>query len=208
MAEPWTDDLAALGEASRSQLRSLAATRAAVLSQEPKMRLYKQRPVLSALIALVVLAVAAPIAYAIGSRIFVSIDPNKSAQEIEQDVQSQFQQAGVQATVHADKQDGQIEVQIQTADPELAYALAVAVPGGSAASEQTVVRTEVACTLTDAQQAQFMAVLVAVAKEKPDAPQDQLQAALADGLAQAGFHDVEIHAEAGTITVKVKAPPT
>ena len=78
MAEPWTDDLAALGETTRSQLRSIAATRANLRMENKNMSLIKRRPLWAAAIAALVLAIAAPVAWAIGTKIFVSIDPDQS----------------------------------------------------------------------------------------------------------------------------------
>ena len=109
MADPWTDDLAALGDRSRRQLRSIAATRASVLpklSKESKMRMFKHHPVLATLVTLVILAVAAPLAYAVVDRVFISVDPDKSAGEIER--RSALSRAVVAGALKALKDEGRL----------------------------------------------------------------------------------------------------
>lgn len=144
MAELWRDDLAALGERSQHHLRSPAATRAALLAtpQETKMRFFKN-PVLAALIVLAVIALAAPIAYAVVGRVFLSIDADKSAPEIEQDLNRQLQSQGVPATVEAHKSDdGIVHVKIESDQPDLPAKLEVGTPN---ADEARAYRVEVVC---------------------------------------------------------------
>ena len=80
MAEPWNNDFVALDERSRTQLPSLAATRARVLSAQEnhQMRLFKNRPFLVTLIVLALAGVASGTVYAV-DRVFLSVDPGKSA---------------------------------------------------------------------------------------------------------------------------------
>src|SRR5262249_21782596 len=116
VADPWSSDLSALGDHTRRDLRSLDATRAALAAsqEKTKMRFFKAHPALSALLALAVLAVAAPLAYAVVREVWVRIDPDKPAPEIERDIQSQLEAAGVPATVHADKtDDGKLRLAIK-----------------------------------------------------------------------------------------------
>ena len=79
MADPWTEDFAALNARARHQMRSITATRASILarsaSKEPRMRLVKHHPILAALAAILFLAVPAPLAYAVVDPEFVSVDP-------------------------------------------------------------------------------------------------------------------------------------
>ena len=99
MAEPWTDDLAALGNQTRNGLRSLAITRAVCDHHDdsrPKMRsmrFFKQHPALATLLVLAILGIATPVAYAIVDHVFLSIDTTKSEADIEADVHSQLEAA-------------------------------------------------------------------------------------------------------------------
>lgn len=215
MAEPWTDDLAALGERSRAQLRSLAATRAHVLSTQEtsKMRFFKNRPLLATLLVLALVGVASGAAYAV-DRVFLSVDPDKSAPEIEQDVKSQLESAGVEVTsVQAEKTDGRVEIRIASPDEHLGSALAVQGPDGviEGVGGAGQLRLEIGCTLTDAQQKQL--VDAGASKEMMDALTCEADAAarvtrIENALAAHGFHDVTVTVTADTVTVTVKAPPT
>lgn len=125
----WTDDLAALGDESRRGLRSLAATRASVPT-ENKMRFHKAHPALAALIALLVIGVTAPLAYAFVRHVLVTVDPDKPTDQIEKDVTDQLHAAGVEANVKATKSDDRpLEIRIESSDETLGSALAVNVGG-------------------------------------------------------------------------------
>jgi nitrogen regulatory protein PII len=206
---PWTDDFAALGERSASQLRSIAAMHAA-LRPEPKMSIFKRRPLFATVVALAVLALAAPIAYAIGTRVFISIDPDQTAPEIEQNVQQQLDNAGVPATVTADKfGDGNVRVQIK-ASPAVGSNLDVELGNLGSNAEQSQVRLEVMAQLSDPQFDQLQTVIASDAVTNAvdnDAPADA-EKAVTDALAAAGFHAVTVHVVDGSLTVRVTAPPT
>jgi hypothetical protein len=74
------------------------------MSQETaKMRFIKTHPAVAALVALVLLTLVGSAAYAVVGEVWVSTDPDQAPSEIEKDVQSQLQAAGVPATVHADR---------------------------------------------------------------------------------------------------------
>lgn len=224
MADPWTDDLAALGEDTRAQLGSLAHTRARLRMEPPMKNVFKRRPLFAIAVTALVLAVAAPVAWAIGTKIFVTFDPDKSAPEIEQDITNQLQSAGVTATVHADKSDGRLSVQIRGSGEALDHANLEVVPAGSAGvviekegsagSKQVVSRqirleVETAQPLEDAALAKLQAVLGT--KEVTDALEgddlDHLEEVVTDALANAGFHAVTVEATPGALTVHVTAPP-
>jgi hypothetical protein len=209
---PWTDDLAALGERSASQLRPIAATRAA-LRPEPKMSIFKRRPLFATIVALAVLALAAPVAYAIGSRVLISVDPDQTAPEIEQNIQEQLDNAGVPATVTADKTDGVVAIKIATADPDaLGSGFDIQVPNGTidvhGSAEQSQIRLEVATKLEDAQLVQLQAVItspavIAAITTDPDHAAQTIIAA----LAAAGFPAVQVTNDTGGFTVHVSAAP-
>jgi hypothetical protein len=131
VAEPWTTDLAALGTRTQWRLRSPAITRAECIHHEskPKMRFFKQHPALATLIILAILGIATPVAYAVVDRVFLSIDPNQSESDLEEDVLDQLEAQGHDnAVVTAKKTDHEYTVTIQSEDPALGN-LDVEVPG-------------------------------------------------------------------------------
>jgi len=90
------------------------------------MRSLIRKPVFAALLILMFLGLAAPIAYAVVDRVFLSIDADKSATEIEEDVNHQLQSQGVPATVEARKSDeGIVHVKIQSSQPDLGTKLQI-----------------------------------------------------------------------------------
>ena len=214
MADPWSDDLAALGERTRSQLRPIAATRAN-LRMEPKMTFFKRRPVLATALAVLVLAIAAPVAWAIGTRIFISIDPDQSAPEIQENIQNQLDTAGVKATVQADKtDDGKLKLQIRTSDPSLGSNLDIAVAGtvDVVGKREMRVMVEAKQKLDAAALARLQAALDSKAvkdvTEVAELDADQVEEVVTDALVNAGFHAVHIDVDASSISVHVTAPPT
>jgi hypothetical protein len=211
VAEPWTDDLAALGERSQQQVRSIAATRAHVLSaqENSKMRFFKNRPVLAVLMVLALVGVASGAAYAV-DRVFLHIDLDETAPQIQQDVTTQLQNAGVSANVQAEKSDGKIEVKIATTDPSLPFRLDFSAPHGTQVERdqgQLIIKPDVA--LDDAQTAQLVSAgsssdvvaALAIAEDKGDT------APLAAAFAAHGFHDVKVSVAGTSVTVTITAPP-
>jgi hypothetical protein len=224
VAEPWTNDLAALGERTRDRLRSLEATRT-ILSihsnQETKMNQLKKHPAFAVLTVLALLMIAAPIAYAVVDRVFLSIDPDQTAPEIERNVQSQLDSVGIPAAVTADKDNaGNIVVRIQTADHRLGSNLEVAVPDGTPddrelrieVAREVEVRLELACALTDAQSQRLETAVTderftELLRGRNTQTDGELATAITQKLAVDGFHAVNVRMEAGAIAVTVNAPP-
>jgi hypothetical protein len=213
VADPWTDDLAALGEKTRSQLRPIAATRTS-LRMEPKMSFFKRRRILATALAALALAIAAPVAYAIGTKIFISVDTDKPATEIEQDIQSQLQAAGMTADVHADKSDGHLKVMIKSL-PWTGSNVEIDVKGahGSDVVQRRLeVQIETPQRMDDAALARLQAVLdskdVKAAVEAPDLDADKVEEIVTDALVNAGFRSVQVDVDGDSITVHVTAPPT
>ena len=205
MADPWSDDLAALGEHSRQGLHSLAATRASVPS-ETKMRFHKAHPALAALIALLVIGVTAPLAYAFVRHVLVTVDPDKPADQIEKDVTDQLHTAGVEATVKATTaDDGQLKVYIQTSDEHLGSDLDVNIGGEvRKAGEGRGIRVE--CHECDAAREQLVmkaATTVGVLEVIDD--DAAVGPAITKALADAGVTDVEVKVAPDAITVVVGA---
>ncbi len=214
MADPWSSDLAALGEHSRRGLRSLDATRAALAQrpQETKMRFFKKHPALAALLAILVIGLFAPLAYAVVHRVFLTVDPQKPASEIEADLRSQLQSAGVNASVHAEKtDDGKLRIGIMPTDPS-GSDVDVVVNGGGAPGGG--LRVEVHCLLDPTQMQRLQAVvqsdqLIQLFVDRPDGQSDDdLAAAIARVLADQGFHGVEVRHQDSSFTLVIKSPPT
>jgi hypothetical protein len=202
VADPWTDDLAALGTHTRSGLRSLAITRAECVHHERKpMRFFKQHPALAALLVLAILGIAAPVAYAIVDRVFLSIDVNKSESEIEADVQAQLQAAGKTGTVTATKGNHEYEVAIESDDPSLGN-LDLEIVGPNDTKYQ--LHLEIPPTLPEAQQT---AVGEAASKaiQRPNGETDaEMEKAIIDDLAKQGVRDVVVKVRGTAISIVVR----
>ncbi|HEY1549384.1 MAG TPA: hypothetical protein VGG28_16270 [Kofleriaceae bacterium] len=204
----WTDDLAALGETTRSQLRSIAATRAN-LRMEQNMSLIKRRPLLAAAIAALVIAIAAPVAWAIGTKIFVSIDPEQSADQIQHSVQTQLDNAGVPATVEASKDDGKLKLKIMSHDPAAGSNLAISIAGSAAPVDSFQVRLEVQAMLTPAQVERLQTAMSspAISDAESSGDADTIEEAVTDALVAAGFKAADVQVTDKTLSVTITQPP-
>ena len=215
MADPWSSDFAALAERSQHGLRPLAS-----FSQpkETKMRFFKSHPALAAVVTLLVLGLVSGAAYAVVREVWVYVDPDKSAPELQQDLQDQLEDQGVHAKVTVDKPTiGKTQVRIMAtgsagSDVDL-QKLHVEVAGHEGEEQQTFhgIRFQVACNLTEEQMnttqrtvtdERFIEMLV------KHTPNDEIARAIKAELAAKGFHDVEVKVDADGIDVTVKAPPT
>lgn len=206
MADPWSSDFAALGEHSRQALRSLQATRAS-LPKESKMRFHKAHPALAALIALLVIGVTAPLAYAFVRHVFVTVDPDKPTDQIQQDVTDQLHAAGVEANVKAEKaDDNELKLTIQTSDENLGSDLHVNVGGNTVAAQQgRGIRIE--CHECDAS-AQTLASQAVTGGDVLDHIDDDaaIGPALDKALTDKGFTNVQVTVAPDMITVAVHPP--
>jgi hypothetical protein len=208
VAEPWTNDLAALGEHTRRQLRPLSMPQ-----ETTKMRFFKAHPALAALAAVALLTALGGAAYAVVREVWVSIDADKPADQIEQDVHAQLEAAGVPASVHAEKSDdGKLKVSIQSADITAEQALHIAVNGKDAESTDRMVRLRVACDGKPDPGATLALAEVASGKdmvdvlENHDMSDDELAAAITKVFAAHGYKaDVSVGPDGITATVHVPA---
>lgn len=214
MADPWSDDLAALGEHTRHQLRSLDATRTALSrSQETKMRLFKTHPALAAILAVLVLALFGGAAYAVVREVFITIDPDKPADQIQQDINDQLQRAGVPATAQAEKDGDRLKVRIRSTDPN-ADEVKINVAGRGDPGEQhgLRLRLEVHCELTDAQREALQAAasserVIDLVVDRGDNTDADVAAAVKQILADAGFTDTDVAVTSGELAITIKSPP-
>jgi hypothetical protein len=226
VAEPWTDDFEALAAHTREQAPALAATRARFLSTPEKssMRFFKNRPLLAVLLVLALVGAASGAVYAV-DRVFLHVDPDKSAPEIEQDVTQQLQNAGVPTVgVHADKSDGEVRIEIETTDDNLGSALNVDVDGVDPANVvrevdglgALPVKFDIrAAALTKDQRSSMMTAVIDhgvmdamraySAAEHPDPK--PLVAAITQALGQRGFAGVSVDVTAKEIVVTIPSAP-
>jgi hypothetical protein len=204
VADPWSNDLAALGTHSRTGLRSLAMTRAACTDErKPKMRFFKQHPALATLLVLAILALFAPVAYAIVDRVFLSIDVSKSETEIENDIYDQLHAAGhPNAVVTAKKSDHQYEIAIESQDPALGKLDLEIAAGGKTYK----VHFEIPPTLPESQQ---MAVGEAVSKalQRPAGKSDaEVEKTIVDDLTQHGVREFTVRVRDTSVSVVIQPP--
>ncbi len=205
MAEPWTDDLAALGTHTRSGLRSLASTRAAcdLHERKPKMRFFKAHPALATLLVVALLGLFAPVAYAIVDRVFLSIDTSKSETELEQDLKQQLDNAGHSgASVKATKNDHEFTIAIESDNPALAGNLDLQINGAN--NEPINLHLALPETLTEAQ---GIAVGEAASNaiQRPNNETDaQVEKQIVDELARHGMTDVTVHVQGDSLSITVR----
>jgi hypothetical protein len=218
VAEPWSDDFAALAERSQHQLRSLDATRTALSTpQETKMRFFKTHPALAALVALLVLSLVGGAAYAVVREVFITIDHDKPADQIEKDVQNQLEAAGVPATVHASKRDdGKTEIRIgMTGSNEHDFDLKFADKNGPVeqGSDRLQLQVQIKCKLDPAQMEEVTKIasgehVIELAVNRGELTDDEIIAAVKAAYAEGGFKDVDVAiTDDNKLTVTVKSPP-
>jgi hypothetical protein len=182
------------------------------------MRLLKH-PALFALVILLVIGILAPVAYAIVDRLVLSVDVDQSEADIEDDLQSQLESAGIPATVTAKKSNNgsQVSISIEPDDKEQAKQLGsdveVHVPNLPANAVALQMRLEVACELTDAQDKQLedtmnKADFLTVLSDRPAGQTDaQLADAIKKSLADHGWRDADVSVTKTSVSVTIKAPP-
>jgi len=167
------------------------------------MRTLIRKPLFAALLVLAFLGLAAPIAYAVVDRVFLSIDADKSAPEIEEDVNHQLQSQGVPATVEARKShDGIVHVKIESPDQELESKLSVAGGDGQA---QRAYRVQVDCPdevgcadLHDAATNQDILNVLVNASDRTD---EELAAAIQKHLEE---YKVDVTVHDGVVTIRCR----
>jgi uncharacterized membrane protein YkoI len=217
VAEPWSDDFAALAERSRHDLRSLAATRTALSTpKETKMRFFKTHPALGALVALLFLSLVGGAAYAVVREVFITIDHDKPADQIEKDVHDQLEAAGVPATVHAAKRDdGKTEIRIGMTGSDHDVDLKFADKNGPVEqdSDRLQLEVQIKCQLDPAQTEAVTAIasgeqVIDLAINRGDKTDDEIIAAVKAAYADGGFKDVDVTITDGDkLMVTVKSPP-
>ena len=178
------------------------------------MSFFKNRPVLATVIVTLCIATFSSLAYAVVSRVWLSVDTSKSAPEMEQDMRDQLDQAGVKADVFVDKSDDRLKIGVRSTDPN-APEIGVRVNGHdeSAGSRRVELRVEVRVELSADQQHALQAALEAKAvrdlvEDRPaDITDDELAHRIAAALADLGFKDVDVVVTNGSITIAVKSAP-
>jgi hypothetical protein len=231
MSEPWASDFRALREHSRVDAPSLERTRQFVLAsakttetpKEKTMTFLKRRPALAVAIALGLIAVLTPVAYAVVNKVFLTIDRDKSEEEIEDDVRQQLEAAGISPTeVKAEKRgDGWLKIGIRSDDDPRALAsdldIDVRGSGGSGSGVevglegQMRIEISVECDLSPAQM-QALTELVSSDEFVDPVRADQSDAQVAAGMRAVleahGYRGAQVTVNGNTATVTVTAPPT
>lgn len=213
MAEPWSNDFAALAERSRAGLPTLDAARAALStrSQEKSpMRFFKSHPALAALIAIAVLGAASGAAYAVVREVWVTVDPAQSAPEIEHSVQSQLDQQGVPAVVYADKSDdGKLMVAIKSQGEgegegsDLHVNIAGLPEGGTRRTLSIEGQLDDTAGMALAQLASSPEMIAVLKADYPS--DDALAAAIRQVLVAHGFTNLDVRVEGDEIRIIVKS---
>jgi preprotein translocase subunit SecF len=169
------------------------------------MRFHKAHPALAALIALLVIGVTAPLAYAFVRHVMVTVDPDKPTGEIEKDVTDQLHAAGVEANVKATKpDDGTLSIRINSSDQALGSNLAVKV-GNETVQAQTGRGITIRCHECD-ETAQETVAAAMNADAVLDATDDDaaIGPAITKALADKGYTNVSVTLAPEMVTVDVK----
>ena len=217
MDSPWSNDFKALEEATHERLPSLEATRTALStrSTETKMRFFKTHPALAAIVMLLALSLVGGAAYAVVREVMITIDSDKPADEVAQDIQDQLEAAGVPSTVQATKRDdGKTEIRIGThgklGDVDLKFADKHG--DGSVHQESLRLQLEMKCELTDAQMESAVQIssgpmVVELAMNRGDKSDADVIATVKKAYADGGFKDVDVAIAGADLIVTIKAPP-
>jgi hypothetical protein len=233
MNEPWASDFRALREHTRQDAPSLERTTSLVLAsatnpeteKEKPMTLLKRRPALAVGIAIALIAILTPVAYAVMNKVFLSIDRDKSEEEIEEDVRQQLEAAGISPTkVEAEKRgDGWLKIGIRSDDDPRALASDLDIdvrgtgspgaPSGVEVGLEGQMRIEIAveCELSPAQ-LEALTDLVGsdefVAPVRADQSDAQVAAGMRAVLEKHGYRSAQVTVDGATARVTVTAPPS
>lgn len=225
MNEPWASDFRALREHSRLDAPSLERTRQLVLAsatttEDPKektMSFLKRRPALAIAIAIALIAAVTPVAYAVVNKVFLTIDPDQSEEEIEDNVTEQLEAAGLApSSVTAEKNGGSLKlgIRLHSDDPDdQGPDLDVSVGGQKAdmTQEQNRVQIQVECELTPAQMDKLTDLVSSdrfLTPLRDEARSDaELAAELRAVLDEHGFASASVTVSGDDVAVTVSAPP-
>jgi hypothetical protein len=211
VANSWSRDFDALAERSRHGLRPLEA-----FSQRPeetKMRFFKTHPALAALFTVLAIGLLSGAAYAVVKEVWITIDPKKPAEQIEQDVRAQLEKQGVKADFHSEKDgDGRLKIKIRTDDPALGSGnihLNVAGSGNTETHQRTV---RVFQTYQGEHNSEGLADIMSAPEmigvlEDETLSDEEVTTQLHKVLADRGYDDVEIKVEDRNVTITIKSPP-
>jgi hypothetical protein len=229
LLEPWARDLAELGERTAADLPSCERTLSFVLAsasrerepnrrKEKTMTLIRRRPLLATAVALVLLAGLTGAAYAVVNKIFLSIDPDRSQEEIADAVRAQLEEAGVKGpSVDAIKHGDTLVVGIKSADRLSAEDLDVKVEGKKVeACDGHDVTFRITGHIGEAQKAELVKKLtsdafLAIARETGDAADEQhindrIAAAIVQCLKDCGY-DADVTVRPGEVAIDVRSSP-
>jgi hypothetical protein len=212
--QPWIEDFAAL-QAQTSSVPSLERTHQFVLAsakptpdtrKERIMNAVNRRPLIAVAIAVVALAVLAPVAYAVVNNVFLSIDLDQSEQEIENDVEEQLESAGIAAGVSAERSDDQLMLQIHTDDEQLQAQLmgdlTVSVRGKPVGGQIQISIDDLGALTGELTEVTISDEFMALIKSRPAGQSDANLASELDALfAARGFPEIRVTVQGKRITV-------
>lgn len=219
--DPWCSDLAALDERTRLHAPSLERTVSLVLAsatrnhdrKEETMSLFERRPALAALIALIAVAALTPVAYAVANQILLSIDPERSDEEIADDVRQQLVSAGaVGAQVRADRAEDRLLLDIESGE-ERGLDLALDVRGDGEQGRAVRIAMDVQSDLAPAQRAALNRTatdptLLRLLHDRPDGQSDAaVAAAVRSFLVARGYPDATVEVRGDEVALTIVTAP-
>ncbi|HUS66388.1 MAG TPA: hypothetical protein VMZ28_17670 [Kofleriaceae bacterium] len=178
------------------------------------MTLWRRRPALAVAIAIAVVAFLTPVAYAVVNKVFLSVDPDQTEQEIEEDVKRQLDEAGMPASsVHAEKSGDRLEIGIEAeGDHADIPDFDVEVRGGAEGKTESRERVDLGVTC-ELSQVQMRALVDLVSSDeflsplKAETSDGDTIAALREVLRRHGFTAAEVKVTDGKVSITITAPP-
>lgn len=205
MAEPWSNDFQALADHTKQGLRPLLAPQP---EETQKMRFFKTHPALAALVMFVGLALVGGAAYAVVREVFITIDPDKPADQIEKDVHDQLEAAGVPSTVHAEKQDdGKLKIRIGSVGKDVGSDLQIHVNGVTGPEHSLRMKIEAKKEMTAEQSERLTTIassqaIIDLVTDRGDQSDADVAAAVQKIFTDAGV-DVTVSVADGELTISV-----
>lgn len=200
MAEPWTEDFAALGERSAQNLASLASTRSLLhRPKESKMRYFLNRPLLALALLVGLVGVASGAAYVV-DKLVIHVDDSGTAEEIEADINQQLEAAGVEGSAVVEKSGNLLSIGVQ-----MVPGREVELEGVEGGYGMEVRIAAVGAPLGDDRM--MAARRIATSADVIAAPLDQRAAKLVTLFHEAGFPKVTVNVTEPVISIEIDNTP-
>lgn len=197
MAEPWTDDFAALGERSAQNLSTVASTRTLLhRPKESKMRYFLNRPLLAFAVLVGLVGVASGAAYVV-DKLVIHVDDSGTAEEIEADINQQLEAAGVEGTAEVQKSDQRLSIGV-----EMAPGREIELAGLEGKGQSMEIRVEASGSPLGPDRMKLVRTLTS-SDAIVVAPIHERAAKLEAALKAAGFSDVNVEVTETSIIVRI-----